>query len=144
LFTSAGSIACFPDNEPNYRHRPAAQDHAAKGESGTEYTRKEHYKMIDFLRGTDVLIMDAQYDREEYKYHQGWGHACVDDVVKLALEARVRQLFLFHHDPEHDDGKISQMVAHAQKLAAAQNGWLLVEAARGGAMVEVAKSPNGR
>ena len=94
--------------------------------------------MIQFLKRTDVLIMDSQYDREEYKHHKGWGHACVDDVVKLAIAARVRRLFLFHHDPDHDDSKISAMVDHARTLAAAQNGELEVAAACEGMTLELA------
>ena len=65
------------------------------------------------------------------------GHGCLDDVVALALQAEVKKLFLFHHDPNHDDAKISQMVAHARKLVAAANGALQVEAAREGLTVEL-------
>jgi len=86
-----------------------------------------------------VLIMDAQYDREEYADHVGWGHACVDDVVELALRAGVKNLFLFHHDPEHDDEKVGQMVRHARKLVKQHNGKLKVDAAREGAAVELAR-----
>jgi len=93
--------------------------------------------MAAFLRGTDVLIMDTQYDAEEYKRHTGWGHGCLDDVVALALQAKVKKLFLFHHDPNHDDAKVSQMLAHARKLVAARKSKLQVEAAREGAMVEL-------
>ena len=71
--------------------------------------------MIEFVRGTDLLIMDTQYDAVEYQQHIGWGHGCLDDVVALALQAEVKTLFLFHHDPDHDDAKISQMLAHARK-----------------------------
>ena len=97
LFTSDGSIAFFPDNEL------PRQDASA------------NRKMIDFLRGADVLIMDTQFDTEEYQQHTGWGHGCLDDVVALALQAEVKKLFLFHHDPNHDDAKISQMLAHARQ-----------------------------
>ncbi len=93
--------------------------------------------MIDFLRGTDVLIMDTQYDADEYKRHIGWGHGCLDDVVSLALEAEVKTLFLFHHDPNHDDAKVSQMLAYARKLVSARKGKLQVEAAREGVTVEL-------
>ena len=79
------------------------------------FAQGENRKLIDFLRGTDVLIMDTQYDAEEYKRHTGWGHGCLDDVVALALQAEVKTLFLFHHDPNHDDAKVSQMLAHARK-----------------------------
>jgi ribonuclease BN (tRNA processing enzyme) len=119
LFTSGGSIAFFPDNEL------PRQD--ASG----------NRKMIDFLRGTDVLVMDTQFDTEEYQQHTGWGHGCLDDVVALALQAEVKKLFLFHHDPNHDDAKISQMLADARKLVAALKGKLKVEAAREGVTVEL-------
>ena len=121
LFTSTGSIAFFPDNELN------PQD------------ASESRKLINFLRGTDVLIMDTQFDTEEYQRHTGWGHGCLDDVVALALDAEAKKLFLFHHDPNHDDAKISQMLAHARKLVAARKGKLHVEAAREGVTVELAR-----
>jgi phosphoribosyl 1,2-cyclic phosphodiesterase len=120
LFTSDGSIAFFPDNE-------LRQQNAG-----------ENRKLINFLRGTDVLIMDTQFDTEEYQRHTGWGHGCLDDVVALALDAEVKKLFLFHHDPNHDDAKISHMLAHARKLVAARKGKLQVEAAREGVTVELA------
>ena len=81
--------------------------------------------------------MDTQYDAEEYKHHTGWGHGCLDDVVALAIEAEAKMLFLFHHDPNHDDDKISQMLAHARNLFAARKAKLQVEAAREGAVVEL-------
>jgi phosphoribosyl 1,2-cyclic phosphodiesterase len=119
LFTSAGSIAFFPDNE--LHHQDA----------------NKNRKMLDFLRGTDVLIMDTQFDTQEYQQHTGWGHGCVDDVVALALQAEVKRLFLFHHDPDHDDAKVSQMLAHARQLVTAQQGKLQVEAACEGVTVEL-------
>lgn len=67
--------------------------------------------------------------------HIGWGHACVDDVAALAAQARVKQLFLFHHDPSHDDEKISRMLAHARQLVAGLKSATTVEAAREGLTV---------
>jgi len=52
-------------------------------------------------------------------------------------EAEVRTLFLFHHDPDHDDAKVSQMLAHAREIVAARKGKLHVEAAREGVTVEL-------
>ena len=82
------------------------------------FARNEKQKIVEFLRGTDVLIMDSQYDCEEYKHHVGWGHGCVDEVVALAMDAEVKKLFLFHHDPNHDDAKVSQLEAQARQLVA--------------------------
>jgi hypothetical protein len=50
----------------------------------------------------------------------------------------VKKLFLFHHDPDHDDAKIAEMAAYARSLVKAQNGKLQVDAAREGLVVELA------
>ena len=132
LFTGEASIAYFPDNEPHY------VANGADVKAAIEYSQGQERRIISFLRGVDILIMDAQYDRAEYQQHKGWGHACLDDVVALAIKAEVKKLFLFHHDPDHDDAKISEMVESARKLVKTQNGKLQVEAAREGLAVELA------
>ena len=93
--------------------------------------------MTGFLKDVDVLIMDSQYTAEEYAQHVGWGHGCVDDVVRLALAANVKHLFLFHHDPDHSDGDISAMEKHARKLVKEAGGQLIAEAAREGLKVSL-------
>jgi len=140
LFTSDGSIAFFPDNEPHHEDRPPSAAPGGPKAAALNFAHSQNQKLIDFLRGTDVLIMDSQYDCEEYAQHIGWGHGCVNDVVALALQAEVKQLFLFHHDPNHDDAKVSQMAAHARQLVAAQGGKLQVEAAREGETFELPKT----
>jgi phosphoribosyl 1,2-cyclic phosphodiesterase len=112
LFSPDGVIVFFPDTEP--RHGI------------------EDRELIEFIRDADVLILDSQYDRAEYKKHVGWGHGCVDDSVALALKAGVKKLILFHHDPDHDDKKIDAFVKHARQLVARARGKLKVEAAREG------------
>ena len=78
--------------------------------------------------------MDTQYDSEEYAQHIGWGHGCLDDVVALAMKAEVKKLFLFHHDPDHDDAKIDAMLKHAPGTGGQlPSGTLHIEAAREGA-----------
>ena len=123
-------MAYFPDTEPHYvtkgaMRRPRPNTHKDKA----------HHQL---LRGVDILIMDAQYERDEYEKHKGWGHACLDDVVALALKAEVKKLFLFHHDPDDDDANISEMADYARKLVKAQNGKMQVDAAREGLVVELA------
>jgi phosphoribosyl 1,2-cyclic phosphodiesterase/CheY-like chemotaxis protein len=133
LFTAGGSIAYLPDFEP-YAHAllmPVGGD-AAERQARAEFARREHAKLVEFLRGADVLIADAQYDAEEYPRHAGWGHSCVDDTVALAASAQVKQLFLFHHDPDHDDARVDQLLARARELAASLDTSLAVEAAREG------------
>ena len=110
LFSPDSLIAFFPDTEP----RTGGKDR----------------DMIEFLRDVDLLILDSQYDSAEYQQHLGWGHGCVDDSVELALLAGVKQLSLFHHDPDHDDKRIDGLVKHARQLVAKQRAKLRVDAAR--------------
>jgi phosphoribosyl 1,2-cyclic phosphodiesterase/ActR/RegA family two-component response regulator len=135
LFTSAGSIAFFPDNEMHQSSRPTSAGRAAP--ETAQFARSENQKLIDFLAGTDVLIMDAQYDRDEYLQHVGWGHGCLDEVVDVAIAANVKQLYLFHHDPEHDDTKIDQMVAEARLLTSVRHSAVEIDAAREGLIVRL-------
>jgi phosphoribosyl 1,2-cyclic phosphodiesterase len=70
--------------------------------------------LIRFASGADLLICDAQYTGEEYRRHVGWGHSSVTDAVRLALAAGVRQMALFHHDPERTDAALDALLAEAQ------------------------------
>jgi phosphoribosyl 1,2-cyclic phosphodiesterase/CheY-like chemotaxis protein len=65
-------------------------------------------RLIEFLKGTDVLIHDTTYFDEEYPLHAGWGHSALSEVLKLADEAKVKNLYLFHHDPSHDDEAVER------------------------------------
>ena len=54
-------------------------------------------------------------------------------TVRLALDAHVRKLLLFHHDPNHSDATIDAMVENAKRIVAKSGQPLEVEAAREGA-----------
>ena len=87
---------------------------------------------MEFIRDCDIAIMDSQYDASEYPDHVGWGHSCVDDTVDVAIKAGVKHLFLFHHDPDHDDAHISRMLAGARQQAAAAGSEIIIDSAREG------------
>jgi phosphoribosyl 1,2-cyclic phosphodiesterase len=63
--------------------------------------------------GADMLIYDAQYTPEEYSTRGGWGHSTWLAGTRVAREAGVRRLLLFHHDPGHDDQTLDEMVKRA-------------------------------
>jgi phosphoribosyl 1,2-cyclic phosphodiesterase/ActR/RegA family two-component response regulator len=136
LHTSAGIIAYLPDNEPFQRYKYHADPKAHAGSTEIlEYARRMDQKLVDFIRDSEVLIIDGQYDATEYQTRVGWGHGCVDDVVALALNANVKRLYLFHHDPMHDDAKMDAMVEWARQFVKALGESLPVEAAREGAEI---------
>jgi ribonuclease BN (tRNA processing enzyme) len=59
----------------------------------------------------------------------------------LALQAGVRKLILFHHDPEHDDRTIDRFVRRARALVRKHRATLKVEAAREGMTIQLASAP---
>ena len=138
LSTSGGTFVYMPDNEvitEDDRENPPQA--AARSAAPTVNAADVRGWLLEFIRAADVLVHDSQYTREEYDCHRGWGHGCVDEVVTLAIDAGVKRLELFHHDPEHDDEAIGRMVEKARVLVALRGSPLKVEAAREGLTVSL-------
>lgn len=65
----------------------------------------------EFISGADVLIHDAQYDRDSYPDKKNWGHSAWEDVVERAIDCEVKHLILTHFDPESTDEHLHQVFA---------------------------------
>lgn len=98
--------------------------------------------LIALAAGADILIMDAQYFEDEYETRKGWGHSTPADAVRVALQAGVKQLYLTHHDPSHDDARLDEKLAQARELA--QGTGLLVDNARDGLSLTLRPPVGGR
>jgi ribonuclease BN (tRNA processing enzyme) len=103
------------------------------------FAHEQDAKLLDFIRDCEVLILDSQYDAQEYPAHVGWGHSCMEDSVAFAMKANAKQLYLFHHDPDHTDEHISRMVARARQIVEHHKSALTIEAAREGCEVVLDK-----
>ena len=139
LFTSSGSIAFFPDNEPyeQLKLQLASRDGISEHEA-RDFAAAERAKMVDFLQDCNVAILDSQYADDEYAKHIGWGHSSLSSVVALALDADVHKLLLFHHDPSHDDQVLDKMAECARALVRKSGKSLEVGPAREGAEISIA------
>jgi phosphoribosyl 1,2-cyclic phosphodiesterase len=77
-------------------------------------------RLVNFARGADVLIHDAQYLPAEYTGlpvpTQGFGHSTYEMAAAVAKSAGVKRLALFHHDPAHSDDEIREIEKQAAKL----------------------------
>ncbi len=73
--------------------------------------------LVDLAKGADLWILDAQFDHDEITAKKRWGHSSHIQAVQLALQARVRKVLLFHHDPDHDDRTLDRMGLEAQSEA---------------------------
>ncbi len=105
ISSDGAAVAYVTDHEPFWNspgpvfHHPGDQRH------------------VEFLKGLDLLIHDAQYTSDEYRSKLGWGHSPTDYVTDVAIAAGVSRVALFHHDPTHDDDTIKRM-EDAQKIRA--------------------------
>ncbi len=63
--------------------------------------------------GADLLIHDAQYNREEYARCLGWGHSALEHALAFATLTKVKHFVPFHHDPAHDDDDLDRLTAEA-------------------------------
>ncbi|MEI9814624.1 MAG: MBL fold metallo-hydrolase [Acidobacteriota bacterium] len=71
--------------------------------------------LLEAARGATALVVDSQYTTEEYDSHRGWGHSTWAESVRLAREAQVETLVLFHHDPSHTDDVLRRIEEHARR-----------------------------
>jgi phosphoribosyl 1,2-cyclic phosphodiesterase len=109
------TFAFIPDNEP-----------ALDRDSG-----------VALAQGVDVLFHDAQFTAEEYATRVGWGHSALPDFAEFVRTAAPRRTVMFHHDPDHDDDQLDDMLVAAGDLLDGES----VELAHEG--LEVALAPEG-
>jgi phosphoribosyl 1,2-cyclic phosphodiesterase len=72
-------------------------------------------RVFDFCRGADILIHDTTYTPEEYVSHVGWGHSHYLFTLKVAYEAEVKRLVLFHHDSTRTDDGVDEILQKCKK-----------------------------
>jgi ribonuclease BN (tRNA processing enzyme) len=69
--------------------------------------------VLHLARDADVFIYDAMYTDEEYHNPKspkiGWGHSTWQEGVKVAQEAGVKRLAIFHHEPNHNDDFLDKL-----------------------------------
>jgi phosphoribosyl 1,2-cyclic phosphodiesterase len=93
--TSVGTIVYATDNEPG----------------DLEYERN----LRRLAEGADIFVNDAQYTPEQLEQHRGWGHSSWREGVRIAEAAGVRNLVLFHHDPDSSDKAVDSILRDARE-----------------------------
>jgi len=77
----------------------------------TEDVWGEERSVVEFFRGADLLIFDAQYSfLESAHVKENWGHSSNILGVELGVAAGVKRLCLFHNEPDCDDGKLDKFL----------------------------------
>jgi phosphoribosyl 1,2-cyclic phosphodiesterase len=67
-------------------------------------------QLVEFCGGADLLLHDAMYTGAEYQRYRGWGHSTFTQAVRLAEDAGVRRIELFHHAPDRSDTELDRIL----------------------------------
>jgi phosphoribosyl 1,2-cyclic phosphodiesterase len=103
--TPVGTIVYATDNEPGRPEMDAA--------------------LRELAEGADIFINDAQYTPAQLETHRGWGHSSWAEGVRIAKDAGVRHLVLFHHDPDSSDKAVDSILRDARDQF--ENTWAAAE-----------------
>ena len=72
--------------------------------------------LVAFVRGGDMMIYDSTYTDEEFPCFREYGHSTWQEGVRIAMDAEVKRLVIFHHDPGHDDSFMDGVAAEAEAM----------------------------
>ena len=76
---------------------------------------------VEYCRGVDLLIHDAQYIENDMPAKHGWGHSLISQVRQLAVDAQVKNLVMYHHDPERTDGELDEIAIESAQYFKSKN-----------------------
>lgn len=75
-------------------------------------------EMVDFIKGSHILIHDSQYFDSYYHNPNdsriGFGHSTCSMAVHNALACQVEKLYLFHYHPDYSDKELNEMLKKAR------------------------------
>mmetsp|Transcript_30372 Transcript_30372/g.55047 ORF Transcript_30372/g.55047 Transcript_30372/m.55047 type:complete len:792 (+) Transcript_30372:86-2461(+) len=121
--TRGVSMAYITDHEP-FDHSLAKGGFVASSFKDNTYpqqTLSADQSHTEFFHNVDILLHDCQYLFSEYSRESAtpkeyWGHSTVEYVVEVAFYANVKQLLLFHHDPQRNDDQMDGLLKYARAI----------------------------
>ena len=82
----------------------------------------------EFVRGADVVIVDAMYGFLDYHDHINFGHSTIFNFIDFFKGANIGELVIFHHDPLASDPAVTRLrndAARYKELIAPASTWKL-------------------
>lgn len=70
----------------------------------------------EFFKGADVAIFDSQYTLVECLEKEDWGHSSTFIGIKLALQAGVKHMIFFHHEPTYSDFRLMKILESSREF----------------------------
>lgn len=135
------SVVYISDNECLFLEKSLQQRidefSAQERELMERMKNEERVTELSLIKDADILIHDAQYTPEDYEHKRGWGHSCYIDTVNTAIDANVKELYLYHHDPNYDDGVVHEIHRKALEIVRKRGSSLQCHIAREGMIIDL-------
>lgn len=87
-------------------------------------------QLVAFVRGSQVLICDAQFTPETLAERKGWGHSSWREGINLRRETDADIVLLTHFDRTYDDGclqRIEEEIARTDSYAVCSKEGMVIE-----------------
>lgn len=121
------SLIYLTDNEINFE---------PEQKISIENLKKYNKGLINFCEGADYLIHDAMYDEKSLYEKKGWGHSSNVLLAYFSIIAKIKNLILFHYNPDYSDDKIDQLLKETKNIFKEQNSSINCIAAKEGLEIE--------
>lgn len=79
------------------------------------YVHDENVRNV--FEKADAAAVDSQYTLGEAVEKLNWGHSPFAYAVDFAADMKLKNLYLFHHDPSHSDKKLEMILQAARSYA---------------------------
>lgn len=94
-------------------------------------------EQVDFIMNADILIHDMMYEHEDYGNKIGWGHSNNYSASVFATLGKVKNLFMFHYDPDYNDSKIEHIESETNEYLKELKSSVVCKAAYDGLEIEL-------
>lgn len=111
------TVVYASDTEPHGLTIAAPEEHEPRAGYAPRFVHEEDRHLAEFVDGSDLLILDAQYTDDEYSAKVGWGHSTTSYATDIAVLGNARRLALYHHDPMRTDDGVDRIVETARRRA---------------------------
>lgn len=113
-----GATYCFKIQTPRQMIGYTTDNELMQPFGATEHS------LIEFYRGADYLIHEAQYFSEEYVRKKGWGHSSLLGAMNFVEKTEAKKWLVTHHDPAHSDEELLDLSKLALQQSSIPSEWL--------------------
>lgn len=121
------SLIYMTDNEIEYDRQATDQENILLHNSD----------LINFCKGTDYLIHDSMYNIDSFNEKIGWGHSNNVALTYFSMLSEVKNLILFHYDPDYTDDIIDNMLNDTRRILAENKSGTVCIASKEGLEIKI-------